>query len=382
MGFDDTNTLIIGAGPAGLAVGAALRKASASFRILERSSRIADSWHRHYDRLHLHTPKASSALPYRRYPSAYPRYLSRQQFIDYLDDYAHASSLTPELDCEVRRCSRDEVGTWSVATSRGEYRARNVVVATGNARIPHIPRWPGDASFPGPIIHSSAYRNADAFRGKNVLVIGFGNSGAEIALDLAEHGVRCSVSVRAGVNVVPREILRVPIATISRAYQPLPPRLVDRLNKATLRLAIGDLSSAGLMKSDVGPVTGIAERRRIPVIDVGTVARMRSGDIVAKRGVETIDGREVHFADGAREAFDAIVLATGYSTGLAALFPGHRSVLDSAERPLVSGRESVAPGLYFCGYDVVATGMLRQIGIEAVAIANAIKRKDVQSSRA
>ena len=77
----ETDVIIIGAGPAGLAVGAVLRRANVPFVILERAERVGESWHRHYDRLHLHTPKSHSALPYRPYPSTYPRYPSRQQFV-------------------------------------------------------------------------------------------------------------------------------------------------------------------------------------------------------------------------------------------------------------------------------------------------------------
>jgi indole-3-pyruvate monooxygenase len=375
-------TLVIGAGPAGLAVGAALRSANLPFTILERSPRIADSWHRHYDRLRLHTPKSHSALPYRGFPRSYPRYPSREQVIDYLDEYARAFSLTPELSRDVTRCARSDDGIWVVSTSRGDYSAAHVVVATGNACVAKVPRWPGDDTFPGEITHSSTYRSGSAFRGKRVLVVGFGNSGAEIALDLAEQGIDCTIAVRGGVNVVPREILGIPIAALSLLYRPFPPRLVDTLNKATLRLSIGDLASAGLVKSDVGPLTGIAERRRIPVIDVGTVERMRRGDIVARKGIAAFDGSQIVFADGTRESFDAVILATGYTTGLATMFAEHRSVLDASERPMVSGGESSIPGLYFCGYDVVATGMLRQIGIEAIAIAKDIarKRKDVQAA--
>ena len=370
----EADTLIVGAGPAGLAVGAALRMANVPFTILERATRIADSWHGHYSRLQLHTPKAHSALPFRAFPRGYPRYPSRQQVVDYLDDYARAFDLTPELGREVSRCTRGDDGVWTVSTSQREYRAHRVVVTTGNACRPCRPRWPGDDTFPGTVIHSNAYTNGESFRGKRVLVVGFGNSGAEIALDLADHGARCSVSVRSAVNVIPRELFGLPVVTFALLYRPFPARLADKLSAMTVRATVGDLASAGLVKSDVGPMTDIAERRRIPVIDVGTLARMRRGEIVARKGIESFAGREVRFADGTRDEFDAVVLATGYTTGLASMFRDHRSVLDGAERPLTSGRESSVPGLYFCGYNVVSTGMLRQIGIEARAIGKALSR--------
>ena len=364
----ETDTIIIGAGPAGLAVGAVLRRAGVPFVMLERAECVGASWHHHYDRLRLHTPKSHSALPYRPYPSAYPRYVSRQQFVDYLDDYARTFGLQPEFGREVQRVSRDADGAWNVNTNAGDYRGRCVVVATGFNRVPNTPRWPGQENFPGPIIHSSRYTNAKAFDGSRALVVGFGNSGAEIALDLAEHGVRCAVAVRGKVNVIPRELLGIPIVIFSLALRPLPTRVADRLTTLTRRLAVGNLSALGLTKRDDGPLTEVAEGRQIPMIDVGTLARIRSGDIAVRKGVESFNGNEVRFADGTREQFDAVVLATGFTTGLATMLPDHASLLDAHGRPRACGSETAMPGLYFCGYDLSSTGMLRQIGIEAMAI--------------
>jgi hypothetical protein len=366
--ISETDTIVIGAGPAGLAVGAVLRRANVPFVMLERAKRVGESWHHHYDRLHLHTPKSHSALPYHAYPHTYPRYPSRQQFVEYLDDYARTFELEPEFGREVRRIARGADGAWEIATNADDYRARRVVVATGFNRVPNVPRWPGQETFPGRIIHSREYTNAEAFRGNTVLVVGFGNSGAEIALDLAESGVRCAVAVRGKVNVIPRELLGVPIIMFSLALRPLPTRIADRMTALSRRLAIGSLSDLGLVKRDDGPFTEVAEARQIPMIDVGTLACIRSGDIAVRKGVESFDRSEVRFANGARERFDAVVLATGFTTGLSDMLPDHASVLDSHGRPLACGRETEALGLYFCGYDLSSTGMLRQIGIEALAI--------------
>jgi cation diffusion facilitator CzcD-associated flavoprotein CzcO len=292
--------------------------------------------------------------------------------VDYFADYARAFDIEPKLGWDAQRCLRAEDATWNVVTNRETFRARRLVIATGFNRVSALPRWPGLDSFTGTIIHSSEYTNGERFRGSRVLVVGFGNSGAEIALDLAEHGARCTISVRGKVNVVPRQVLGIPITMFALATRPLPPHVADRLNRLTVRLTIGSLSSTGLVKNDVGPLQTIAERRRIPVIDVGTMARIRRGDIAVRRGIESFDGPVVRFVDGTRERFDAVVCATGFSTGLRDMLPDHRAVLDDQGVPRVSGRESAVRGLYFCGFDVTSTGMLRQIGIEARAIGRAI----------
>lgn len=360
----ETDTIVVGAGPAGLAVGATLRRANVQFVLLERAQRVGASWHNYYERLHLHTPKRHSALPYRSFPREYPTYPSRQQVWEYLEDYARAFDLRPEFGCEVQRCVRRNDSVWEVSTSAGTYRGRHLVIACGWQREPNVPCWPGMETFRGPILHSGEYINGEQFRERRVLVVGFGNSGAEIALDLVEHGARCAIAVRGKVNVIPRDLLGIPIIVFALLWRAAPTRIADAVNAPTMRFALGDLAALGLEKRKDGPLTQIAESRVIPVIDVGTIARIRAGEITVRKGVEQFDGAEVRFADGTHEAFDAVVLATGFSAGLQRILPDHGFVFDEHGAPRVHGRE-VAPSLYFCGYDPGRGGLLRQIGIEA-----------------
>ena len=372
--MSETDTIIVGAGPAGLAVGATLRRANVPFVMLERAERVGASWHSHYERLHLHTPKRHSALPHRPFPAAYPTYPSRQQVWEYLEDYARAFDLRPEFGREVDRCVRRNDGVWEVTTNAGIYRSRQLVIACGWQRDPNLPCWPGMDSFPGSILHSRDYVNGEQFRGRRVLVVGFGNSGAEIALDLAEYGARCAVAVRGRVNVIPRDLIGVPIIVFALLWRAAPTRLADAVNAPTLRLALGNLAALGLEKRKDGPFTQIAESHEIPVIDVGTLARIRAGEIAVRKGVESFDRAEVRFADGSRESFDAIVLATGFRAGLQRMLPDHAGVFDEQGSPRIHGREA-APGLYFCGYDPGRAGLLRQIGIEARRIGHDIANR-------
>ena len=367
-----TETVIVGAGPAGLAVGAALRRVDAPFVMLERGAHVGESWRAHYERLHLHTPKRHSALPYRAFPAQYPTYPSRTQVVDYLDDYARTFELQPEFGSEVQKCTRTAEGHWVVSTRDGEYRARNVVMASGLFQIPNRPHWPGDETFPGTIVHSKEYRNGAAFRGKRVLVVGFGNTGAEIALDLLDHGARPIIAVRGKVNVIPRDLVGIPIIVFALLCRPLPARAADAMNALTLRLAIGDLKKLGLEKRDEGPFAEIVETRQIPVLDIGTLAHIRSGAIAIRKGVASFDGSTVVFADGKREQFDAVVLATGYRSGMTNLFPQDSNILDSEGTPRGL---TPAKGLFFCGYDVsqARAGLLRHIGVEARHIAATIR---------
>jgi cation diffusion facilitator CzcD-associated flavoprotein CzcO len=368
----ESDTIIVGAGPAGLAAGAELRRAGIPFVMLERAERVGESWHHHYDRLHLHTPKRHSALPHLPFPRQYPTYPSRRQVIDYLEDYAKVFELRPEFGHEVQRCVRGDDGMWEVRTNADIYRARHLVIATGWIREPNVPRWSGMETFPGPVVHTRDYVNGEPFRGSRVLVVGFGNSGAEVALDLVEHGARCAIAVRGKVNVIPRDLLGIPIIVFALLWRPFPARLADAMNALTLRLAVGSLAALGLEKRHDGPFTQIAESRQIPVIDVGTLARIRAGEIAVRRGVQSFEDALVRFTDGTSGRFDAVVLATGFTTGLSRILTDYTAVLDAQGSPRAHGREAGVPGLYFTGFDPGRAGLLRQIGIEARQIARAI----------
>ncbi len=364
---------MIGAGPAGLAVGACLRRARIPFTILERGDRIGTAWHRHYDRLHLHTDKAHSTLPFLKFPKGCPRYPSRGQVIDYLESYAARFELEPRFGQNVVAARRED-GAWRVETADEAYRSRHLVVATGYTGEAIVPTWPGQDTFPGAILHSSAYRNGTPYRGQTVLVVGFGNSGGEIAIDLCEHGARPVMAVRSPVNVVPRDLFGLPILAISIPMSKLPARLADALNAPILRWKVGDIRKLGLTPASYGPLSQIYGKARIPLLDVGTLDLIRRGRVQVRPGIERFRGGNVVFSDGSQLACDAIVLATGYKPAVRS-FLGESPALDDDGVPAVSGRESEVPGLYFCGFFVAPTGMFREIGIEARRIARAIDRK-------
>jgi indole-3-pyruvate monooxygenase len=368
----DVPVLIVGAGPAGLALGACLRQNGTDFVILEQSDAVGSSWRQHYERLHLHTDKAHSSLPWMKLPRHYPRYPSRAQIVTYLEDYAQRFQLAPLFGQRVTRAWRDADHSWHVATTDSHYRARTLVVAGGVNREPQRPQWPGMDTYTGALLHSASYRSGASYRGQKVLVVGLGNSGGEIAIDLHEHGAQPTLAVRSPVNVIPREVLGTPFLTIGILQQCLPARLADAFNAPLSRLLIGDLRPYGLRKPALGPVAQIRREGRVPFIDVGTIALIKQGHIQVRPGIERFTPTGVVFTDGRTEDVDAVVLATGYKPGLQSWLQAGAGVLDDEGRPTSSGEPTAEPGLYFCGYRISATGMLREIGLEALALSRLI----------
>lgn len=367
----ETNTVVVGAGPAGLAVAACLRRRGVPYVLLEKADRAGVTWRNHYDRLHLHTDRSHSALPYLPMPSSYPRYPSRDQFVAYLEEYVRFHQLEPRLLQTVTRIAQED-GGWVVETQDARYRCANVVVATGYTREPVKPAVPGVETYRGTMLHSSAYRNGADLRGKSVLVVGFGNSGGEIAIDLVEHGAHPTLAVRGEVNVIPRDLMGLPILSIALLMAKLPPALADILSAPLLRLAIGSLAPLGLKQAPYGPFRQIRNRSRIPLLDIGTIKLIRKGLIKVKPGVAGLSPTGATFADGTQADFDAVIWATGYRPAVGAFLADVPGVLTADGTPLTSGRESACPGLFFCGYYVAATGMLREIGLEARRIAGVI----------
>lgn len=369
----DNNTIIIGAGPAGLAAGACLKQAGVQVTILEQSSQVGSVWRRHYDRLHLHTDKRNSELPFAPFPKEYPRYPSRDQLVGYLEAYAQKFDLDIRFNQQVNS-ARKENGRWEIKTQDTLYHASNLVIATGYAREPFTPEWQGRELFKGKIIHSSEYKNGAPFKGQRVLVVGFGNSGGEIAIDLFEHGARPSIAVRNAVNVIPKELAGIPILSIGIVQNIMPAWMADAMNAPILRAVIGDITKYGLRKLPYGPATQIKNEKHIPLIDIGTMKLIREGHVTVYSGVENFAENKIKFTDGKEAEFDAVILATGYHPRVNT-FLHEKSAYDENGTPVSTGREASTPGLYFCGYYVSPTGMLREIAMEAKQISNAIKKK-------
>jgi len=372
----DSDAIVVGAGPAGLAAAACLTGRGLRALLLERSPALAAAWRAHYDRLHLHTVKSHSALPGLPFPDAAPRYVSRQGVVDYLEAYAAHHRVEPRLGAEVTAITAT-AGAWRVSTASGPaYSAPALVLATGANNRPNRPSFAGEETFSGRIVHSAAYRNPQPFRGQRVLVVGMGNTGAEIALDLAEHRVAVALSVRSPLNIVYRDVLGRPTQLTSMALARLPRPWGDAIARLLCTLTVGDTARYGLQRSTVSPLRQLREHGRTPVIDIGTLARIKSGEIKVHPGVDRFTAGGVKFVDGHEEPFDAVVLATGYAAGIDKLFPDTPVPLDRNGMPLdVVGRDAL-DGVYFIGFDLRQPGgLLRTIGLQAQHVAAEIARR-------
>ncbi|WP_330236092.1 flavin-containing monooxygenase [Streptomyces sp. NBC_00566] len=374
----DRPVYVIGAGPGGLAVAYALRARGVRAVVLEKSDRVGASWRRHYDRLRLHTTRRLSALPGLAIPRRFGRWVARDDVVRYLEKYAEHHKLEIVTGVEVFRVERTPDGAgWLLHASGGrELTGAAVVVATGYNHTPRLPEWPGTESFEGELLHASAYRDAKPYAGRDVLVVGVGNTGAEIAVDLVAGGAsRVRLAVRTAPHIVRRSTAGWAAQYTGILVRRLPVRLVDRLARPLARLSTPDLSEHGLPRPEAGLYSRVRQGA-IPVQDVGLIDAVRTGQVEIVAAVEGFEDGEVTLADGTRIAPDAVIAATGYGRGLDQLV-GALGVLDERGRPVTHGARTPegAPGLYFTGFTNPISGMFRELAIDAEKIAKSVARR-------
>ena len=359
---------MIGGGAAGLASAAMLKRRGLDPVVIERGPEVGWSWRGRYDRLHLHTVRWLSGLPGHGIPRSYGRWVPRDRVCDYLGEYADRNGLEVRYGVEAQRVEQTD-GGWRVETSTSPLEALHVVVATGYNARPLLPGWPGATDFPGTLIHSSEYRNPEPFRDQDVLVVGAGNSAAEIAVDLADGGAASvQLSVRTPPHIVRRDRFGIPSQAVGILMSKLPPRWINPIAMWLRRRTIPDLAPYGLPIPDEPPGVTFVTKWMIPILDVGIVDAVRTGRVRVVAAVDRFDGAEVVLADGARLKPDAVVAGTGFRPALEPLV-GHLGVLDNRGRPT---QATPLPGLHFVGFTVTLGGLLRGIGIEARRLAESV----------
>lgn len=331
-------------------------------------------WHLHYDRLCLHTVKQLSHLPHMPFPEGYPTYVTREQLCQYFEDYARSFEINPLFDSEVSSVLKTDDNLWLVETTDGrKWHTQHAIVCIGINRVPNEPTWPGMDTYRGNVIHSRWYKNSEPYTNRQVLVVGMGNTGAEIALDLAENGVAVDLSVRSAVNIVPRDINGRPTQLTARQLAKLPFGLGDWLGTQIRKLIIGDLRKYGLQTKSISPMVQLRETGVTPVIDLGTVAQIKKGNIKIKADIDHFMTDRVHFKDGAEQRYDDVILATGYRAMLTDVIPGIESILDKYQIPRMPCPQGQFRGLHFIGYDNYKLGgILGTIYTDSESVCNQI----------
>ncbi|XP_020529616.1 probable indole-3-pyruvate monooxygenase YUCCA11 [Amborella trichopoda] len=314
--------IIVGAGPSGLATSACLNQLFIPNLVIERDDCSASLWKkRSYDRLNLHLGKEFCELPHFPFPPDAPAFISKKDFIKYIDDYSTRLEVEPLFSREVTDATFDrELQRWIVhvtntCTNNVEYyTGRFLVVATGENSDGVVPEIPGLPKFEGEVLHSSRFKSGREYRGQNVLVVGCGNSGMEIALDLSNHGVKTSIVVRNPIHVMNKELIHMGM----RLLRYFPMELVDRLMVSCSKRLYGDTSKFGILRPEEGPFLIKNKTGRSPMIDQGTIKKIKSGDIKVVTTLACIKGNEVEFSNNEKHVFDAVILATGYKSTIKA----------------------------------------------------------------
>lgn len=344
------NILIVGAGPAGLAMAGRLRKANVNFDIIEKETTVGFIWSQHYDRLHLHTVKNRSALPHFPFPDEYPMFVSKDDLYKYYQEYAQQFNIQPSFGEPLVSVSKNE-SDWKVITNKKEWIYQHVIFATGINRVPNIPKFKGMENFRGTITHSRNYKNPKPFEGKKTLVIGMGNTGAEIALDLALKNVKTSISVRSEINIIPLSLFGIPTQETALKLAILPNQLADSISKLAQKFAIGNLMKYGIKTSKTAPIAQLRETGKTPVIDLGTVDQIRKGNITVVGDLASFEANTIVFKNEKNQNFDAVILATGYKSKLEEFVPSINAMVDKYGNPNSVIGINEFKGLYFLGFN-------------------------------
>jgi cation diffusion facilitator CzcD-associated flavoprotein CzcO len=345
--MDNRRVVVVGAGSAGLASAAELRRRGIPVTVLERADAIASSWRGRYDRLRLNSSRPFSKLPGERYVPGTPMFPSRDEVVAYLEGYAKRNRIEVRLGTTLERIDRRGHG-WLLRTSTGDLEAGHVIVAAGYEHTPIVPDWPGRDRFEKALIHSGEYRNPEPFQAADMLVVGPGSSGMEIAYELVSNGAE---RVRVAVRTPPNFLIRDPAGPLfANLFLRLPPKRADAIINRIREKKIGDLTAFGLPVPEEGVFSRLKRLSVAPaIVDKEVIEAIRDRRIEIVGAVESLDETGVILADGTRIEPDAVIAATGWRPNLDPLV-GHLGVLNERGVPYEAQGAEVAPGLRFVGY--------------------------------
>ncbi len=366
------DAVVIGSGPAGLAVARQLdHQHGVKTLVVERAAAPAISWRTRYDNFRLNTTGFLSHLPGQRIPLAAGRWPTKEDMVRYFDRYVERQNIDVRLSCEVHRVDRSD-GCWRLDTSAGEICSRAVILATGNYSAATIPPWPGLSRFNGDVVHSQEFTNGWSYRGRDVLVVGAGNSAADIGVQLANAGARrIWLAMRTPPHLVRRAIGPFPSDVFLELFSKVPARVIDPLFARLNRLMWGDLSGYGFGRPPLGLKASVQQRGRIPTLADELIDVVRLGRVEVVGAVEAVESDCVNLADGTTVAPQAIIVATGFGAELRGLV-GHLGVLDGHGYPRGGFASNLGEGMFAIGYGIPPSGPLRAIRRNATPLAREV----------
>jgi len=376
--------IVVGAGSAGLAAAFALGKRGFETIVIEASNAVGARWRTRYDELRLNSWRPMSKLQGKGMSRSCGRHPSRDDVVAYLDDFANRHRIRVHVNTALVRVQRSGA-LWRLETSTHPLLARYLVIATGWDAVPVSPQWPGRDTFTPELIHSSEFRSARTYRDRDVLVVGAGNSGIDIAGHLVRAGARVTVSMRSAPNLSTREVFGVPgQPLLVLLTDHIPIKLADLSFSIAQRLTFGNLHRFGIPRAPEGPYASYRHRGTNPAVDDGFIAALKSGVATVVAEVQRLDGADVLLVDGTCLQPDSVICATGYRRGLEPLV-GHLGVLQADGIPICHSGAPEHPGaprLYFCGMWAPFSGQIRVGPIHARRLARAAARDRRNSSEA
>ena len=315
----ELDVVVVGGGQAGLATGYFLKQQGRDFTVVEAHDEPAAAWRERWDSLRLFTPVRRNSLPGRPFPGDAGAYPGRDDVVAYLTDYARELDLPVEWGSRVRAVRAGEAGGYVVELDDRTLRTRQVVIATGPFQIPVVPAFAERLDAGVVQLHSTGYRRPEQIPDGSVLVVGGGNTGYQIAEELADAGREVHLSIGA-------------------RQTPLPQRLFGRD-------LFDYLEALRLMRVAVTSRLGSRLQHRETLIGSSPLAARRRGIQLHGRAVE-VAGREVRFTDGGSVNPAAVIWATGFRLDHSFV---RLPVFDADGRVLHQRGVTSAPGLYFVG---------------------------------
>jgi cation diffusion facilitator CzcD-associated flavoprotein CzcO len=365
--------VVAGAGTAGLSAAAVLKRRGFGVLVIERGPAVAMRWRERYDGLRLNTMRVFSTLPGYRFERRYGRFPSRDEVVSYLERYAAHHHLNIQFATALHRVDRADGAGWRLDTSDGPLEARYVVVATGYDAVPVMPDWPGCESFAGELIHAAEFRAAAPYRSRDVLVVGAGNTGIDIAGHLLAAGARVRVSMRTPPNIFPRQWGPIPLEPLAILGEHQPARISDAMGFLMQRAIFGNLERYGIPRAPEGYESRFRRTLVGSAVDDGFIAALKSGRTSVTAPIASFDGPNVVLSDQTRLTPDAVICATGYRRGLESIV-GHLGVLRADGLPIRHGGAPelpTTPRLYFAGFWGSNSGQIRWSPIHARRIGRA-----------